>query len=187
MLTGEMKRRIHFLGWRGSDYLRGLSLAEVVIDTFPSGGGGVLLDALALGIPCVSFENNYMRLYDQTEWSLADEFILIPELKVPRGDFAELKRVVARLIENPEYRREIARRSTEYVLATRTDAVQSIRDCEKIYLGYLEERLQGEPSPDSLVTEIVKVSRQAARSQSKRSLVSYSAYQHKRVLKFASG
>jgi predicted O-linked N-acetylglucosamine transferase (SPINDLY family) len=36
-------------------------LADVVIDTFPSGGGHVLIEAMALGIPFISFETTICR------------------------------------------------------------------------------------------------------------------------------
>jgi glycosyltransferase involved in cell wall biosynthesis len=141
VLTPESKARIRFLSWRGDSYLRALCMADVLIDTFPSGGGGTLLDPLALGIPCVTFENNYMKLFDQTDWSLADEFIKIPEMVVPRWDFEAMKRVVRRLLTDEKYRSEIARRSQEYILEMRTNPPLSVRECEEAYLRFIEARL----------------------------------------------
>jgi len=141
VLTPESKARIRFLSWRGDSYLRALCLADVLIDTFPSGGGGTLLDPLALGIPCVSFENNYMKLFDQTDWSLADEFINIPEMVVPRWDFDGMKRVVGHLLADENYRSEVARRSQEYIFETRTNPPLSVRECEDAYLRFIESRL----------------------------------------------
>jgi len=143
VLTPESRARIRFLSWRGDSYLKALCLAEVLIDTFPSGGGGALLDALALGIPSVSFENDYMRLYDQTDWSLADELINIPELIVPRWDFERMKRTVAHLLGNETYRRDIARRSQAYVLETRGNPKLSVRKCEDAYVRLIEQKLFG--------------------------------------------
>ena len=54
VLSPETTRRVRFLGWR-ADYLNFLILADVVLDTYPSGGGVVLVDAMSLGIPIVSF------------------------------------------------------------------------------------------------------------------------------------
>jgi hypothetical protein len=148
VLTPESRARIRFLSWRGDSYLRGLCLADVLIDTFPSGGGGALLDPLALGIPCVSFENNYMRLFDQTDWSLADEFINVPEMVVPRWDFEQMKRTVGRLIVDEEYRSDVARRSQAFVLKTRTNPQQSVRDCEDAYLKFMQRRLPENALPE---------------------------------------
>jgi glycosyltransferase involved in cell wall biosynthesis len=184
MLSQGVRARVHFLSWRGDSYLRGLCLADVLIDTFPSGGGGALLDALALGIPPVSFENNYMRLYDQTDWSLADEFIKVPELIVPRGDFDQMKRVVSRLVADPEYRRDVARRCQEYVLETRTKPPLSVRECEDIYLRFLEQRLSGDAAPDAREAEILESARAPGPRRAAPRWVAGAAHQLKRALRF---
>ena len=177
VLTPESRARIRFLSWRGDSYLRALCLADVLIDTFPSGGGGTLLDPLALGIPCVSFENNYMRLYDQTDWSLADEFINIPEMVVPRWDFEAMKRIVGRLLADKEYRSEISRRLQDYILETRTNPPLSVRECEHAYLRFIERKLAGNSSV-AQTAEIEKSTRPAPR------WVVRTALELKRALRF---
>lgn len=181
MLPQKIRPRIRFLNWRGDDYLRALCLVEVLIDTFPSGGGGTLLDALALGIPCVSFESNYMKMFDQTDWSLGEEFIKIPELLVPRGDFAQLKRVVSRLISEPEHRLDMAQRSQKYVLETRESATRSVKECEDLYVRILEQGLSGKASLDPREAEIEEKIRRG-RSETAPGRFAWTAYQMKRVL-----
>jgi hypothetical protein len=176
VLTPESKARIRFLSWRGDSYLKGLCLADVLIDTFPSGGGGAILDPLALGIPCVSFENDYMRLFDQTDWSLADEFINVPEMPemvAPRWDFAQMKRVVGRLLVDEEYRSDVARRSQAFVLETRTNPRKSVRDCEDAYMRFMERKLSA-----NAANEIESSTRPAPR------WVARAALEVKRALKF---
>ncbi len=173
VLTPESKARIRFLNWRGGEgYLRALCLADVLIDTFPSGGGGTLLDPLALGIPCVSFENDYMKLFDQTDWSLADEFINIRELVVPRWDFERMKGVVGRLLTDEKYRNDIGRRSQEYILETRTNPPLSVRDCEDAYRRFIKGKL------DARTAAVEKSTRPAPR------WVVQVALELKRVLRF---
>jgi len=178
VLTQESKKRIRFLSWRGDSYLRALCLADVLIDTFPSGGGATLLDPLALGIPCVSFENDYMRRFDQANWSLADEFIKIPALVVPRWDFERMKRLVGRLLADEKYRSEVARRSQEYVLETRTNPRLSVRECEDAYLRFIERRLSGNTPVDARRAEVEKFTRPAPR------WVARAALELKRALRF---
>ena len=178
VLTPEAKARIRFLNWRDASYLRALSLANVLIDTFPSGGGGTLLEPLALGIPCVSFENNYMKRFDQTDWSLADEFIKIPEMVVPRWDFEGMKRIVGRLLADEKYRSEVARRSQEYVLETRTNPPFSVRECEDAYLKFIESKLSGNTLLDARTAAVEKSTRPAPR------WVARTAVELKRVLRF---
>ena len=179
VLTPESKARMRFLGWRGGDsYLRALCLVDVLIDTFPSGGGATLLDPLALGIPCVSFENDYMKLFDQTDWSVADEFIEIPELVVPRWDFEQMKRIVGRLLADEKYRSEVAHRSQEYILETRANPPLSIRECEDSYLRFIERKLSRDSSLDARSAAVEKWTRPAPR------WVARAALELKRVLRF---
>lgn len=149
LLTEGERKRIRFLKWGGADYLRSLSLADIFIDTYPSGGGAVLWDAVALGIPVVMFKNDYMRLYDQTDWSPAEESVHSPETLVGRGDFDAMRRVVRRLADDPEFLRDVARRSRERMLETRSQPARAVRRCEEIYERVIERELSGVATSDS--------------------------------------
>ena len=81
---------------------------SVVVDTFPSGGGVVIKDAMALGAPVVSFKHDYMKTFSQTECSAAEEVIGMPELLIERGDFGMLNKVLSKLITNREYREDLS-------------------------------------------------------------------------------
>jgi len=147
MVPHEVKDRIRFFDWRTEgDYLKILCLADILIDTFPSGGGAILFDAMALGIPVVSFKNNYMRRFDQTDWSVAEEVVPIPEMIVPRGDFGRFKAVVSRLIEDEDYRQDIADRCRKDVHEKRGNPRRMVQRCEEIYLKRIKkERAQNAP------------------------------------------
>jgi glycosyltransferase involved in cell wall biosynthesis len=182
MLSPAIRPQIRFTGWRGSDYLSTLCLADIYLDTFPSGGGGVLVDAMALGIPVVSFKNDYMKLYDQTDWSPAEELYNVNELIVSRGDFAEMKRLVSRLIDDQKYRRDLAQRCQTYILETRGDPARGVRKCEDLYLRILEQRFDGTVSLDPREAEIEEITRVKA-SETRPSRLAWTAYQMKRVLR----
>ncbi|MET0624607.1 MAG: hypothetical protein ABW250_16635 [Pyrinomonadaceae bacterium] len=181
MLTPELRPRIRFLGWRGDDYLRGLCLADVLLDTFPSGGGAILSDAMALGVPVVTFRNNYMRRYDQTDWSPAEEFFNTDTV-VDRGDFAQMKRVVSRLVGDARYRREVGQSLQEHVRLTRGDPVRSVRRCEDAYIAILEQLTSGDAAPGALVAEVEALA--AGRRRARPRWVAGGARQLKRVLRF---
>jgi len=138
LLTDEVRGRMRFIGWRGSDYLRVLCSADIFLDTFPSGGGGVLVDAMALGVPVVSFRDDYLKLYDQTDWSPAEEIFDIPELIVERRDFGAMQRVVTKLIRDPEYRRTLGDRAQAYMLAHKGTPARAVRSCENLYFQIVE-------------------------------------------------
>lgn len=138
-LPPHARSRLRFCGWR-ADYLKILGLADIVIDTFPSGGGFVILDAAALGIPFVSFENNYEQIFDQTDWSVAGEIAPVPELIAPRRDFEEFKRLVSHLIEDPSFRARMGKLCSDHVRQHLGNPEETVRRCEAVYLGLLENR-----------------------------------------------
>jgi glycosyltransferase involved in cell wall biosynthesis len=137
-VSASVMSRIRFMGWRGTDdYLRLLCLADVLVDTYPQGGGNVVLHAMGFGIPVVTFANNYMQVCDQGDWSPAMEFLGFPELVCARGDFADMKCIVRRLIEDAAYRQEIGRKMEAHIRQTRGNPATAVRDCEEALLRIL--------------------------------------------------
>src|SRR5574341_126193 len=184
LLSESLRARIRFLEWAGSEYRRGLRLADVLIDTFPSGGGAILLDATALGIPCISFQNDYMKQYDQTEWSLGDELISIPELLIPRCDFEAMKSLLARLLDEEQYRHEIGQRLQQFAEETWGNPSHSVRQCEETYFRVLEEKLAEKSVTDELEIEIDELTRRLAALQVRRNPVARAAHQLSRGFRF---
>lgn len=136
ILLPEVRPRVRCLGWR-KDFLNILPIADILIDTYPNGGGQVIVQAMALGIPLVSHRNDYMKLFDQTDWSPVEDFITDPEIIVPRGDFAQFKRVVSKLIDNTEYRRNVGERCrAEHI--RRADSAGAIQRYEEVYVRVLK-------------------------------------------------
>lgn len=136
LLTPDLVDRVKIIN-RVKDFLSVLSMADIVVDTYPSGGGMTVVDAMALGIPVVSFKNNYMRMFSQTDWSPAEEFTGVPELLVERGNFARLGKLLVRLLTDHEYRTEMSRTCKKRIHETSGDPAQMVRDCEKVYLNVM--------------------------------------------------
>jgi glycosyltransferase involved in cell wall biosynthesis len=135
-LGPELSKRVRCLGWR-KDFLRILPCADILIDTYPSGGGQVIVQAMSLGIPFVSHQNDYLGPFDQNNWSPVEDFISDAEIIVPRGDFERFKIVVSRLVEDTEYRASIGERvRTEHV--SRADPSRAVRDCQEVYTKVLK-------------------------------------------------
>lgn len=132
VIPREARPRVRCLGWR-PDFINILAASDVVIDTYPSGGGQVLVQAMSLGIPILAHRNDYMTLYDQANWSPVEDFISDPELVVPRGDFERFRETLGRLIGDEGYRREAGRRCRE-LHAGQADPSVGVRRCEEIYL-----------------------------------------------------
>ncbi|HUW25583.1 MAG TPA: glycosyltransferase family 4 protein [Gallionella sp.] len=137
LLAPDLVGRVKIIE-RVKDFVSVLSMADVVVDTYPSGGGVTVLDAMAIGVPVVAFKNNYMREFSQTDWSPAEEFMGVPELLVDRGNFTQLGKLLARLLTDHEYRTEMSRRCRERIHETSGDPAQMVRDCEAVYLNVIK-------------------------------------------------
>jgi glycosyltransferase involved in cell wall biosynthesis/SAM-dependent methyltransferase len=155
LLSPETKTRVRVLGWRG-DYLRILRMADLAIDTYPSGGGVVLMDAMSLGIPVVSFENNYLRPFDQTDWSVAQEIVNVADLIAPRGDFGRLKQIVYKLITDQGYRCEKGRLCKDHIFQTHGNPERMVRRCEEVSVKVLEDKQRENESVNDLEEAYVK-------------------------------
>ena len=109
----KVKDKIVFLGWvnNAAEYLH---LADIFLDTYPSGGGYAVADAMRVGLPVVVFENDFFQKFSQNNWSLAYELANIPELTVVRGDFNGWKTVVPALIKDEVLRREYGQKCKDY-------------------------------------------------------------------------
>lgn len=137
ILTNDFKKRVCILGWL-EDYHDLLARADIVIDTFPSGGGVIVMDAMSFEIPVISFENDYLQPFNQVNWNLAEELIKIKKLIVPRGDFAELKCRLGELIENPALRERLGLKCKAYIMQTRGSPERMVRRIEEIYAKSLQ-------------------------------------------------
>lgn len=140
MLTPELSERVRLLGWR-EDCLNILYLADIVVDTYPSGGGLTLIDAMALGIPCVSFENNYMQKFDQTDWSLADEIVSIPDLIINRGDFKQLIYTISKLIDDKKFRGKMGRLCKEQINLSKGSPEKTVKTFEEHILKIIGNKM----------------------------------------------
>lgn len=137
-LMPDVIERIKILGWE-KDFLGVLSMADVVVDTYPSGGGVVIKSAMALGTPVVSFKHNHMKTFSQKEWSVAEETIGMPELLIERGDFTALNKLLSRLLTGHKYRENLSVLCKERINETSGSAEQMVKKCEHIYLDVIHE------------------------------------------------
>jgi len=144
--SDETMHRISVIGWT-HEFHKILNAADVVVDTYPSGGGVVIKDAMALGAPVVSFKNDYMKQFNQKECSAAEEVIGMPELLIERGDFATMQSVVSRLLTDHSYRVDLSQRCIERINETSGHPEKMVKDCEAIYrrvLNHKHDKLKAE-------------------------------------------
>jgi glycosyltransferase involved in cell wall biosynthesis len=133
--------RIIFTGWE-TNYLRFIQSSDIVIDTFPSGAGILLLEAMMLGKPCVSFENNYIEKYSQTEWNLGEEYLNHSDLIIPRYDFKTFLSIVNKLILDKEYRLSIGHLNQQYAQEKYFSPERMVKKTEEIYKKVIQKLLE---------------------------------------------
>ncbi len=136
IVSSQVRTRVHFMGWR-EDVLSLLPLSDITVDTYPSGGGQSLVEAMFCGKPLVAHRNDYFACFDQNNWSPVEDFVGDLETVVERGNFEAFKSVMSRLIEDQIYRAEIAGECLARVKAmSGEDSVRrAVQECEKVYLS----------------------------------------------------
>ncbi len=141
LLKPNVRSKIRFEGWR-SDYLELLTTADLLVDSYPVGGGIFLMEAMSLGIPVLSFRHDYINVFSNNDCSGGDEIVGVPELLIKRGDFDQLKNLISTLVSDKEYRRQLGERCYEWVHQTRAEPARMVRRCEQIYEKVLNDHYE---------------------------------------------
>lgn len=140
--------RIVTVGWV-HNYHDFLLRADVVVDTFPSGGGLTMIDAMAFAIPVVSFSDDYFLPFDQTNWNLGEELLPTEELIVPRNDISRLTEIVSRLVDDPALRALMGNSCRDHVQKTRGNPERMLRRIEGHYLEVMNRSSSSSERHDS--------------------------------------
>lgn len=148
-VDSDSHNRIRFFGWQ-SDYLQIMKSADLVLDTFPSGGGVVIIDAMVMSKPVLFFSNDYMHEYDQTNWSPAEELVVIPELTVPRDNLDEYIKRAVDIINNKELRIELGVKCGNNIRSHKGNPSRMVRRCEEIYDAVISGNNTGDCENDSI-------------------------------------
>jgi len=160
-------RRVQVLGWL-EDYHDLLARADIVVDTYPSGGGLTVMDSMVFGIPVLAFANDYLNPFDQTNWNPAEEILCNPELVVPRDDFKVFSRRLSDLISDPVLRKRLGEECRRHVNETRGNPQRMVRRVESEYLRLWEQacvrrRLEWIETPRNWGRRLLTAGRQSIR------------------------
>jgi predicted O-linked N-acetylglucosamine transferase (SPINDLY family) len=135
---GEPIRRIHFLdALPPADFLQLQALADVLLDTFPFGGGNTSLEAFAFGTPVVTMPHHLMRgritLACYHQMGLQECISADPE---------DYVRKAVRLATDPEWRQEVRKQilGRKHVLYDNRQAVAELEN----FLEWAVSRRGGE-------------------------------------------
>ena len=132
VLHAGVRSRLLVIPWL-EEYLGLLAAADIQLDTYPSGGGAILLDGMAMGIPAIAFENDYLRSFDQSDWSPAREMLPDACLVSPRGDIQAFLARIGALINGPELRRQLGEQCGLAANGRFGQPQRMVAACERIY------------------------------------------------------
>jgi len=152
IVTPEARRKIHFKPW-GQDYLSYLAAADLVVDSYPMGGGVLLMEAMSLGLPVVSFHHDYVAYYRNDDCSGGEEIVGIEELLIERGNFDELKDRIAGLVRDADRRRQLGAQCRQLVHENHGTPLRMVQRCESIFERVFRER--GATSQADVATQLV--------------------------------
>lgn len=138
-LPAELHERTRAIPWC-TGYLDYINLADIFLDTYPTGGAVILLDTMAIGKPVITFTHNYMRIYDQSEASNDDNFFIIRDLVLDRNTPEEATVLIKKLVDNREYRLDIGQKQQQMVFEINGNPERMVKRTEQVYRDILNSR-----------------------------------------------
>lgn len=136
--------RVEVYPW-SENYTDKLAEGDLCIDTYPSGGGIMLLEAMALKVPVVTFQNDYTIPLDQRSWNPGMELVGTSDSVLPRGDFESFHQLVCMLLNDEEYLLDLAERQYKFVKEGRGDIERFVGRCEDSMLRFIRSNSDVRP------------------------------------------
>jgi hypothetical protein len=130
----DIRNRVHIFPWSTS-YEVYLSVSDIYLDTYPSGGGVTLYDAAMQHLPIISFSDDYSQKFDQSTWNPAQE--LFPEgtiVIVNRDQLQDLAPAICKLGNDPQLRKDLGEAAYIATNETRLHIPDNVKKIETLYL-----------------------------------------------------
>jgi glycosyltransferase involved in cell wall biosynthesis len=138
LLSDSLKERIRLFDWNTGQYLQLLRSSDFVSDTYPFGGGVLIMEAMALACPTLTFSHALQGMFDPLNWSAAASFVP-EELIVPRDDCKAYSKALERLIKDAGYRRRMGDKCQRMAQARCGSPARMVKAYEAHYLATLEK------------------------------------------------
>ncbi|WP_417458491.1 hypothetical protein [Kordiimonas sp.] len=133
----ELVENIRVVPW-GRKYIEYLAVGDLLVDTFPSGGGVTVQDAMALEIPSICVGDDLTRPYRSDHWSVAYKFAL-PELVVELGQESRIIDLAIRCLSDRAFYIGLKERCREHVLKLRGRPDRMTKLHEDVYRHLLTQ------------------------------------------------
>ncbi|MDP2170211.1 MAG: hypothetical protein Q8J96_07295 [Rhodocyclaceae bacterium] len=141
-LNDSLKERIRLFDWNTDQYLQLLRTSDFVSDTYPFGGGVLIMEAMALACPTLTFSHALEGMFDPLNWSAAASFVP-EELIVPRDDPDAYSKALGRLIKDAGYRKRMGDKCQRMVQARCGSPARMVKAYEAHYLATLDKVQEG--------------------------------------------
>jgi predicted O-linked N-acetylglucosamine transferase (SPINDLY family) len=140
LVPEKFRCRIYIFDW-SQDYEKYLTLSDIYLDTYPSGGGITLYDAALLKLPIISFTDSNSEQVDQSDWNPASELFLQNSLiLVDRNNISDLKLNIEKLYYDKQFREEMGGKAYTSVIRIRNSIKDNIKNIESLYIKLVNER-----------------------------------------------
>jgi len=146
----EIKERIHVFGW-SNDYEKYLSISDIFLDTFPSGGGVTIQDAALARLPIISFTDDISKPFDQSDWNPAED--MLPKkaiILIDRYHIENIKLVIYKLYSDEMYRLSLGDIAYESIISMRSNIGDNVKKIESLYVKLVEEKLKKGEDDDTI-------------------------------------
>jgi predicted O-linked N-acetylglucosamine transferase (SPINDLY family) len=135
-ILGNVEEKVLFLGLR-EDVYELLGISDIYLDTFPIGGGLSLQEAMVAGLPVVAFKDDDLESIDFYKWGMS-ELVGLPEVLVEGNNFDEYLKVINRLIDDKDYRKQVGKELQKKAL-DEYSFPNAVRQIESIFKTLYEE------------------------------------------------
>jgi glycosyltransferase involved in cell wall biosynthesis len=125
-VTGRLPSRARFLGFQ-TNVVDLLPQYDVLVDTWPGGGGSTIREASAVGVPVISVRADLYEHYDaRAKLHVGCNEFVHPELLLPTPDAARLVEVLRRLADDPDYHRRVAQEAAQIPVLSPERAIREL-------------------------------------------------------------
>jgi glycosyltransferase involved in cell wall biosynthesis len=124
-----LRDRIRVFPW-GDHYLPLMRASDIVADTYPFGGGVMIMEAMSMLKPTLTFAHTLEGMFDPMNWSAAARFV--PDaLVVPRGNFQEYADRLVRLVRDRTLRTKMGELCRQHAEEQCGSPARMVAACER--------------------------------------------------------
>lgn len=132
-------KRMKTVEWN-SGYKEYLKIADIFIDTFPSGGGITIVDAMAASAPVLTFNNHLNYRFTQVDWRPGKYYVPDSFLIVEANDWIAFREKLRLFVTDENLRKTYSKKCKSHVMDNLSDPSEMVFQVDKILRHLLRSR-----------------------------------------------